>query len=589
MQACPSLTSHRRDSASGVQRTPFSLEPPIPVRLYSAVLQLTNQRPEPCTLAEPCELTYELDGARHTAVVDESPSLIGRSPDCAITVPDESVSRVHAELRFDNGQWTVRDKNSRNGIYLGVQKVAEARLRHGDSVTLGRIVLHFHSRSASRVQVQFDDTEKVPVVSQTIDVEKYREAMFSDSELIDGGAVASAAAAPSVPVGEDRSAQWALPLFSRAAEALLAATEVEAMLETVLGLVFDSLPAERGCAFLFDEDSGERTLEVMRTKSGPADEDFVISNTIVQQALEQRNAVLVMDSASDEALSNQDSIVMNMIRSAMCAPLYHDDRVVGLIYADTQRLHRQFTRQHLAALTTLGLLSAAAVRQAQLREQVRQELSIRERLERYSAPAVVTRIIEGEFNKTMLAEELEASVLFLDVANFTGLAERLSPIDTTRVLNSVFERLTDCVFEVEGTLDKFMGDGLMAIFGAPLRQPDHALRAVRAAMAMQREMTAFNAEAPEFPVGVRIGVASGPMLAGDIGSPRRKDFTVIGDTVNIASRLESSVAKVGHVVISPATYEAVKDEFTCEACGPVSVKGKSLVLHPYRVLGPVSA
>lgn len=534
-------------------------------------------------MADHCELTYELGGKSHTVVLESSPCLIGRSPDCTVTLFDDSVSRVHAELICENGQWLVRDKNSRNGVYVDYTKVNEARLRHGISISLGRIMLQVNLRSESRVQVQFEDTEQVPVVSQTIDVQDFRESMFSDSELMSTPEPAkqeTIGAPPSTP-GEDRSAQWAIPLFSRAAEALLSATEVEEMLSTVLGLVFDSLPAERACAFLFDEETGERTLEVMRTKSSNAEQDFVLSNTIVQQALEQRNAVLVMDSSSDEALSNQDSIVMNMIRSAMCAPLYHDDKVVGLIYTDTQRLHRQFTRQHLAALTTLGLLSAAAVRQAQLRDDFRKAKAVRERLERYSAPAVVTRIIEGEVN--MIAEELDASVLFLDIANFTGLAEKLSPTEITRVLNGAFERMTNCVFEVEGTLDKFMGDGLMAIFGAPLPQEDHAIRAVTAAVAMQHQMEALNEET-QHPLGVRIGVASGPMLAGDIGSPRRKDFTVIGDTVNVASRLESQVSKVGQVVISPATYEAVKDHFECEELGPFSVKGKSLVLHPYRVI-----
>jgi len=274
------------------------------------------------------------------------------------------------------------------------------------------------------------------------------------------------------------------------------------------------------------------------------------------------------------------------VKSAMCAPLYYQGRIGGLVYIDRVSKFEPFTATDLEVLSILASVSAVAVERTRMQESITREKRARERLSRYHAPAVVDHIIRDDAHGTRLSAELrEITVLFADMVGFTTFSESKAPEEVTSVLNEVFTILTEEVFQQQGTLDKFNGDGLMAFFGAPLDQPDHALRAVRTAMAMQRRLIKFNqGRQPDEYVRVRVGVNSGFAVAGDIGCPDRRDYTVIGDTVNVAARLEAYVAKAGDVVIGPETYAAVRGHFSCDALEPIKLKGKAREVQAYRVL-----
>ena len=156
------------------------------------------------------------------------------------------------------------------------------------------------------------------------------------------------------------------------------------------------------------------------------------------------------------------------------------------------------------------------------------------------------------------------------------------------MLNLVFERWTANVFQRDGTLDKYIGDAVMAVFGAPLRQADHAQRALATALAMQGTLDDLNRSRPQEPaLQLRIGINSGRVIAGDIGSRVHKAYTVIGDVVNVASRLETSVAQPGQIVIGQATYEQVQGHFACQPLGEIQLRGKRQPIRAYRVVGSV--
>lgn len=157
------------------------------------------------------------------------------------------------------------------------------------------------------------------------------------------------------------------------------------------------------------------------------------------------------------------------------------------------------------------------------------------------------------------------------------------PVEVTRILNRYLTRMSDVIFEYEGTLDKFIGDAILTVFGAPLDQPDHALRGVRAARAMREALKTLNQEHPEHPLEIRVGVNSGPVTAGDVGSPRRREYTVLGDTVNTCARLQSSVCKPGQIVMSRATYDRVRDDVEASPLGSFKVKERQKPVEVFAV------
>ncbi len=173
--------------------------------------------------------------------------------------------------------------------------------------------------------------------------------------------------------------------------------------------------------------------------------------------------------------------------------------------------------------------------------------------------------------------------MFCDIVGFTTLCEQLSPLAAASLLNVFLTRMTDIVFEHEGTLDKFLGDALLAVFGAPFDQADHPMQAVKAALAMRRGLADLNARTEGPKLNMRIAISTGLALTGDIGSPRRREFTVLGDVVNTAARIEDELAGPGEIVVSGATYAAVRDRVVARPLGSRTLRGRVGALDFFAV------
>ncbi len=509
-----------------------------------------------------CVLAYQLEGQSHTIEMRAAETIIGRSfGQSDVVVPSPNVSRRHASVRCQNGGWTIADLGAANGTWVNgrrLEKDERHPLASGDMVVLGTVPMTVSIIAPeSAGSVQFDEDERG---------EPEEALPLDELTSVLGG------------VG------WIVDLFNDAAEGLLATHSLDVTLEQILTLVFKHVPAQRGSICLYHAETGALVHRASRTPQGITVQPPRLSQTIVRRAISDRKAFLYK--RDNMAGREAESIVALEIRSALCVPMVNGDKVIGLIYADTKNLAQPFTNQHLKLVSTLATFSAVAVEQANLREVIDRDRAIRDNLSRYSDRAVVDRIMASKSGQ-MLVEEAEVSVIFADLSGFTTLSEQLTPPEVTEVLNGVFDKLTRAIFEYEGTLDKFIGDEVMAFFGAPLPQPDHALRAVKAALLLQKRLEEYNAEhAGRPPLAMRIAINSGTVVVGDIGSLERRDYTIIGDTVNTAKRIESTATGRDQIVVGPTTYEAVKDQFVCTAQAPVPLKGKQQTIQTYIVKGP---
>ena len=520
------------------------------------------------------KLIFEQEGKAHEVELGQSPLTVGRSDACDVVLRDTSVSRRHAELILMDGAWYVCEISSKNGTYLNGRQVKRARLEDGDRLGVGSVELSFTRESRGSevcfTESGFEETVMISALS------------LQGAGLVGDGSVELDAKGPS-----SEGEKWLLSMFHEAAESLLSSDDLDEMFEVVLSLAFAHLPAQRACLGLCADSEGAVAIQLARGAGPGGDGVMTISSSITAKAIRERRSVIYRDAEAEAPTSA--SISKLNLTSIMCAPLCVDDEVLGVLYLDTRDREAPFEEEHLKVLTALAALSAVALRQAGMREEVNREQRIRDRLSRYSSRHVVERLMEsevesGELIPGMMSEEAVASVLFADLVGFTSISESMSPPQVTQLLNSIFAQLTEVVFELGGTVDKFIGDEIMVFFGAPISQEDHAERAVQCALQIQERLKKLSASAAHgVELSMSVGINSGPVIVGDIGSPERKDYTVIGDTVNTAKRIETEVAGAGEVVIGAETYALLQGSFACEALPPASLRGKPQPLQLYRV------
>lgn len=229
-----------------------------------------------------------------------------------------------------------------------------------------------------------------------------------------------------------------------------------------------------------------------------------------------------------------------------------------------------------------------------LEDKVRQQVEEIEkvgRLKRYLSPLVVQKVVEKKADMGLVSNRKNLTVLFSDIRGFTSATETMEPESAIELLNEYLSEMTKIIYEEGGTLDKFMGDGIMAFYGDPIEYEDHAKRAVNTAIKMQERLKElrekWHSDGQEI-LKIGIGISTGYVTVGNIGCEDHLDYTVIGNNVNLAARLQS-LAKEGEIIISPRTYASVKDMVSAEEVGKIEIKGFHKPVDVYKVLGVLEA
>lgn len=469
---------------------------------------------------------------------------IGRKSDSDIPLPDESASRSHADLYLDPNDQTVviTDAGSTNGTYVNRERIIQPRqVGAEDQIRIGQHVLTLNRRDTN--------------------------------PKIDGNS--------SLPGTQPLTRDLLLESLDHHAVLLY---EVSSRLNTVIDL--DT--ALREVSDLMRVAMGADKCQVILAERFNLLHDLGFPVSIARMALDQRSAVIIPDAQADPLLGK--STLLMRIRSAMCVPVMSGDKVVALIYVyKTRPLARPFDQTDLQLAVAISHQAALTIQRTRLLEHVRREQRIRQLLQRFLSPPEAEFLLQEYLNTGFLPPiaEKTLTVLFADISDSTGLAERIGARRFSEILSRFYQQMTDVVFENGGLLNKYLGDGVMAVFGATGQRGDPEELAVRAAVMMFQRLESIRvAEGEE--VGMGIGINTGPVMAGYVGSEERVEFAVLGDTVNVAQRLET-FARPNRIIIGVETYRVVSESanasnYTIKSLGLLEVRGRTKAIEAFEVV-----
>lgn len=521
---------------------------------------------------------------------------LGRHPNNTHQILDRIVSKEHCHIDRVSGRYVLKDLGSLNGTYVNGERVSERVLQSGDEITLGSTRIIFRgdddaqvagpagasASGAAAAAARAPQPSKVTIAPGM--VESHIRTKLAP--LLDQSFLPEALVRDNDALRRDYEK---LRASYELMQAIGVELDVDRLLAKILDAAFSLLPADRGVILLYDE-AHELKPRCVRTKRPQAQgEEVVLSTTIIEEVLRDKAAVLSSDASVDSRFQGAHSIIMQGIRSTMAVPLLHANEVFGIMMLDSQIAANAFTEKDLQLFQNVANQAAIAVQNSLYAAQLQQEAVTRERFQRLLSPAIAEQVLSGRVEVKKGGELRQTTVLFSDIRGFTSMSENMPAQEVVDMLNDYFELMVEIIFENEGTLDKFVGDEIMALFGAPVAHADDPLRAVRTAMKMLEVLeTEFNASRrregkPTLQIG--IGINTGEVVAGYLGSSKALEYTVIGDTVNTGARL-CSVAKAGQCIISEQTFAHVKDHFEVEELPPQLVKGKSRALKIYNVLRP---
>ncbi len=534
---------------------------------------------------------------------------IGRAKENDIVLNDRRVSRRHAHLVAEASSCKIVDGYLENGeIQRSINRVFvnnvprfEKTLEQGDRIIIGESNLDFkktgtpkiletppEAKKSSASSALIGETEIAPTgVNYDDQPLGHTQLQISAHEIIGhrSSITVETGVATAEEIKELRRKAKALDLLYEMSKTLGTVFDLKEIFIKATDLIFRGTPAERVVALLADESIDGKILDyslypiAVRARDAKLEnltEKLTISRTITQKVMRDRVALLSQDAKTDKQFSGAESIVAQGVRSTICAPLITESNVHGVMYADRFDPFAAFSPDDLELISAVAAQTAMVVETVKAHKRLAREEVARANYGRFMPEYVVKQMLENPDSFKLGGVNQTVTILFADIRGFTAFSERENPEKVVGLLNRYFTAMSEIIFAHGGTLDKYIGDGLMAIFGAPTATPEDAKNALKTATAMQRRLATLNKELESEGISrvhVGIGLHTGVATIGYIGSEQRSEYTAIGDTVNLASRLESS-ARGGQILVSEATAQAGGDSFTFLPQESLTVKNR---------------
>ena len=529
--------------------------------------------------------TYKLLSTTGDQSIDLTPGrviVVGRAVTSDFPIYDPTVSRRHAELTLDDGGVLVKDMGSSNGTFVNGEQIGEAATSVDDIITFGKVAFKLIAVTPAAAKPPPDDGFGVkPAPEATI----VRQVAVEPAD-IEGAAARGSASEVAAPDEVADTGRRKLQLLLDISKELSKQQDVDKLLEKVVGITFQVMSVDRVSILMLEGASDELVPRISKNRLGDVGGSARVPQSIARRAVDERLAILTDNAAADERFGGK-SIVMQSVRSAMCTPLMGSEgSVLGIIYVDNMTALNSFGDEDLEFLIAFSGIAAVAIENSQLTERVQREAVVRSNFERYFAPDVAQEIAGQEEAVKLGGKKRPVVIFFSDIRGFTSMSEKMNPDELATLLSEYFTEMVEIVFENGGTLDKFMGDAIMALWGAPISHGDDADRAMKAAIEMMATLDQLNQkwsqEGRDHHVQIGIGINFGEVFAGNFGSDRRLEYTVIGDAVNVASRL-CSKAGPGEIMMSQPLYASLTSPPEIEALDPIQLKGKAKAVPVYRV------
>ncbi len=500
------------------------------------------------------------------------PTMLGRSPKSNIRLPDPAVSSRHCAIFYDeNRGWVIRDLGSSNGTFVnGIRAESDIVLADGDRVDLGGSSFLFSCEPSVE---DFGDSSLVDSLQDRI---QSQVSPADQDKFLPEGQIRDES--------ELRTDYEKLRVTFELQSDIGLEMNIDRILKIILERTYRFLNCDRGVILLA---GGDGKLRPRVFKGRSKDDRPSVSRTLLRHITKNKQGVLSLDALTDERFNAAESLVILGVRSTMGVPILHQDELLGVIVVDSSTATNAYTQKDLNLLSNIANRSAQFIKISQMAKKIETDAVTRERFQRLLSPNLAELVVSGKLAVKKGGQSVVATVLFVDIRGFTAMSENMKAADVLKMLNSFFEVMVDCAFGQQGTVDKYIGDCLMVIWGAPVVMKDHAERAARAAIDMRSRLEEFNRArvAEGFPpLKIGVGINTGELVAGYMGSTRTMSYSVIGDTVNTASRL-CSAAKAGQIVISESTLAHLGKAFRVEPLEPIQAKGKQEPVKAYNVVG----